>query len=118
MFLHQMHFMCNQLLFYFKVYTNPLGCKSLVSGLRKYAVDQGFMTEQQSYHICYVDGDQYYYKGQPTCVGAGTNAWTSCDSSQLICAGVDGQISYFGYMKNQMYILGKALEQSDNIVTF
>ena len=40
-------------------YTNPPNCKPLVSGLRDYAVSHAFMTLEESYHVCYVDGDEW-----------------------------------------------------------
>ena len=51
------------------VFTAVENCRSLYPEERTYAVSKGF-TLADTLDICYVDDGEWYYKGEPTCVGA------------------------------------------------
>ena len=81
----------------------PHNCKPILSSLRDYSVEQGFMTERESLDLCFVENDQWYYRGKPTCVGSQSmKAWDSCDTNLFLCAGVGEKINHYGYMRSQM----------------
>ena len=58
---------------------------------------------------------RWYYKGFPTCVAANDQrAWDICNADRYICGGVHDERERYGYVRNQIYIVGNAIKQLDN----
>ena len=53
-----------------ELFTFPENCKQIYSSLRDYALDQEWLNIDEILDLCYIDDDECYYKGKPTCVYA------------------------------------------------